>query len=91
MRRFVVLAAALPLLSGGCVAKMAYDVVTLPVKVGAKAVDMATVSEHERDQRYTRQQRKLAEQREKNERAARKRAATADKRDRARGIDDDLS
>jgi hypothetical protein len=91
MRKVLVLAAVLPLMSGGCVAKMAYDVATLPVRVGAKAVDMATVSEHERDQHYVRQQRKLAERRKEQDREARKRAAKAAKRHRDRGIDDDLS
>ena len=90
MHRVLILAAALPLLSGGCVAKAAYDVVTLPVRAGAKAVDLATVSEHERDQHYVRQQRKLAERREKEEREAHKRAARDAKRDRDRGINDDL-
>lgn len=91
MRKMLILAAALPLLSGGCVAKMAYDVVTLPVKVGAKAVDLATVSSKERDEKYAHRQRKLAEQRKKDDRAAQKRAAKAARRDRDRGIDTDLS
>lgn len=89
--RKVLMLAALPLLAGGCVAQMAYNVVTLPVRAGAKAVDLATVSSKERDERYAHQQRKLAEQRRKDEREARKRAEKAADRDRDRGVDSDLN
>lgn len=58
MRRLVVsLAAALPLLSGGCIAKTAVDIVTLPVKAGSKAVDWTTTSQDESDRNYGRKMR----------------------------------
>jgi hypothetical protein len=44
--------ATLPLLSGGCVAKTAWDVATLPVKAGSKAVDWTTTSQEEADRNY---------------------------------------
>ena len=50
--------AALPLLSGGCVAKTAWDVATLPVKVASKTVDLATTSQEEADRNYGRKMRK---------------------------------
>lgn len=68
MRRLVALA-TLPLLAtGGCVAKTAWNVATLPVKAGSAAVDMTTTSSKERDEKYVREQRKRAE-REDKERA----------------------
>jgi len=57
------------LLLGGCVAKTVWDVATLPVKAGAKAVDLATTSQSEADRNYGRKMR-LAEQREGQERKA---------------------
>ena len=57
MRRFLLLA-AVPLLSGGCVAKTAWDVATLPVKAGSKAVDWTTTSQSEADRNYGRKMRK---------------------------------
>jgi hypothetical protein len=48
------LALALP----GCVARTALDIVTLPVKVASSAVDAATVSQAEADQKRGRQIRK---------------------------------
>ena len=69
MRRWVI-AAALPLLAtGGCVAKAAWDVATLPVKAGGAVIDGVTTSPKERDEKWVRQQRKAAE-REEKERAA---------------------
>ncbi len=41
---------AAPLL-GGCVARAVADVVTEPVRIGARAVDMATTSRAEADQK----------------------------------------
>jgi hypothetical protein len=57
MRKFLPLIAALPLLAGGCLAKTAVDVVTLPVKAGAKAVDWTTTSQEESDRNYGRKMR----------------------------------
>lgn len=58
MRKFALLIAALPLLSGGCVAKTAWDVATLPVKAGGKVVDWTTTSQDESDRNYGRKMRK---------------------------------
>lgn len=76
MRRIVIALAALPLLAtGGCV-KTAWNVATLPVRATGKAVDLATTSPRERDEKYVRQQRKQAEREESErrdyERACRK-------------------
>ncbi len=48
----------LPLLAGGCVVKTAANVVTLPVKAGAKAVDWTTTSQDEADRKRGREMRK---------------------------------
>ncbi|MEZ0494751.1 hypothetical protein [Sphingomonas sp. IW22] len=59
MRIGMALAAmALPLLSGGCIAKTAWDVATLPVKATGQAVDWATTSQEEADRNYGRKMRK---------------------------------
>jgi hypothetical protein len=49
MRLLIAAALALPL--GGCVARTALDVVTLPVKVASKTVDLATTSQAEADEK----------------------------------------
>jgi hypothetical protein len=55
MNKFLVAAvAALPLLTGGCIAKTAFDVVTLPVKAGSQVVDWTTTSQAESDRNYGR-------------------------------------
>jgi uncharacterized lipoprotein YajG len=56
MRSFILLAS--PLLLGGCIAKTAYDVATLPVRVVSAGVDAVTTSQSEADQRRGRQIRK---------------------------------
>jgi hypothetical protein len=61
---------ALPLLSGGCIAKTLVDVVTLPVKVAGQGVDWATTSQSESDRNYGKKMR----QKEAAEGAAKKRA-----------------
>lgn len=53
----IIVVATLPLLSGGCVAKTALDVVTAPVKVVGKAADWATTSQDEADRNYGRKMR----------------------------------
>lgn len=90
MRKAMILAAVLPLLSGGCVARAAWDVATLPVKAGAKAVDWTTTSAKERDEKYAHQQRKAAERRAKDDRAAAKRARKNAERYGDQPIDGDL-
>lgn len=68
MNRILIAAvAALPLLTGGCIAKTAFDVVTLPVKAGAKVVDWTTTSQSESDRNYGKRMRE-AETREGRER-----------------------
>ena len=52
------IALALP----GCVAKTAWNVATAPVKVGSKAVDLATTSQSEADEKRGRDLRKREEQ-----------------------------
>lgn len=70
MRLFLLPAlAGSSLLLSGCIAKTAFDVVTLPVKAGGKAVDMATTSQSESDRNYGKKMRK-AEEREGRERRA---------------------
>lgn len=78
MNRFLIAAvAALPLLSGGCIAKTALDVVTLPVKAGAKAVDWTTTSQSESDRNYGKRMRKT-EEREGRERKEHDKACRRD-------------
>lgn len=50
-----------PLLLGGCLAKTALDVATAPVKVAGKAVDLATTSQSEADEKRGREIRKREE------------------------------
>lgn len=54
----VVLAAAL---LSGCIARTAADIVTFPVKAGSKAVDLATTSEEEKDEKFVRRMRRDCE------------------------------
>lgn len=70
MRGFslVVLAGA-SLMLPGCLAKTVVDVATLPVRAGAKAVDLATTSQSEADRNRGRELRKREEQLGKLERA----------------------
>ena len=78
MRKILIAtAAALPLLTGGCLAKTAVDVVTLPVKATGKAVDWTTTSQSEADRNYGRKMRKQ----EAREGRERKKAAEACKKD----------
>ena len=77
MRRTLILVAAtLPLLAGGCVAKTAFDVVTLPVKAVGQTADWATTSQDEADRNAGRKLRKQeareGRERKKHEKACRK-------------------
>lgn len=57
---FLALCAVVPFLSG-CIAKTAVDVATAPVKVGSKAVDLATTSQSEADEKRGREIRQREE------------------------------
>jgi hypothetical protein len=59
MRNLIVPALAVAL--GGCVAKTALDVVTLPVKIASAGVDAVTTSQSEADQKRGRAIRKHEE------------------------------
>lgn len=67
IRRPLLALLMVPILSG-CLAKTALDVVTAPVKVAGKAVDMATTSQSERDEKRGRDLRKREERYGKLER-----------------------
>jgi len=69
----------LPALLGGCLAKTALDVVTLPVKAAGAAVDAVTTSQSEADEKRGRELRKREE---REGREARKREKL--ERERAR-------
>ena len=63
LRRAALLATALaPLLLGGCLAKAAYNVATLPVRAASSAVDLATTSQSEADENRGREIRRREEQ-----------------------------
>ena len=49
--RLVLVALAAPLLLTGCIAKTAASLVTAPVRVASKGVDMATTSQSESDEK----------------------------------------
>ena len=76
MKRMFILLISLAL--GGCVtsiAKTAFDVVTLPVKIASAGVDAVTTSQSEADERRGRELRKADERRARDEREAAKKAA----------------
>ena len=81
--RFILL--AFPVLLGGCLARTAVDIVTLPVKVVGAGVDAATTSQAEADQRRGREIRE-AEEREGREARRREREA---RRERERAGEDE--
>lgn len=56
----LVMLTCLPL-TGGCVAKMAADIVTAPVRVAGKGIDMATTSQSESDEKRGRALRRQEE------------------------------
>ena len=63
MHKLLIPAAALllPMLAGGCVARTAVTVVTLPVKATSKVVDWTTTSPSEADRNAARKARKARE------------------------------
>jgi hypothetical protein len=65
----LVLLASASLLTSGCVAKTLVDVATLPVRASAKAVDLATTSQSEADEKRGRELRRREERLGKLERA----------------------
>ena len=69
--RLVVVVALLPLLSG-CLARTAIGVATAPVRIASKAVDLATTSQAEADQKRGREVRQREERLGKLERDYRK-------------------
>ena len=72
MRKLILpLILALPLLSGGCIAKTIVDVATMPIKAAGQGVDWATTSQSEADRNYGKKMRK----KEAAEGRARKQAA----------------
>ena len=73
----VPIVAMLPLLSGGCIAKTAWDVATLPVKAGSQAVDWTTTSQEESDRNYGKKMREK-EAREGKERRKREKECRKD-------------
>lgn len=82
MRKLAIVTIAFaPLLMGGCIAKTAVDVVTLPVRATGQVVDWTTTSQDEADRNYGRKMRKqeAAEGREmkRREKEARKEAKRA--------------
>jgi hypothetical protein len=72
MTRTPLLVAALALPLGGCLAKTAVDVVTLPVRAAAKSVDLLTTSQKEADEKRGRAIRQHEECLGKEDREARK-------------------
>jgi hypothetical protein len=66
----ILIAAALAFALGGCLARTALDVVTLPVKAASAGVDAVTTSQSERDEKRGRQIRKREECIGKEERRA---------------------
>jgi len=76
-------ALSLPMLTGGCITKTAFDVVTLPVRATGQVIDWTTTSQEEADRNYGRKMRKqeAAEGREmkRRDREARRAAKQAER------------
>lgn len=80
--RLIALTLAAALTLSGCIAKTALDVVTAPVKVASKGVDMATTSQSEADEKRGREMRKREERLGKLDRQWRKLDEKCDDGDR---------
>lgn len=65
----LLLLASASVLTSGCIAKTLVDVATLPVRAGAKAVDLATTSQSEADEKRGRDLRRREAELGKLERA----------------------
>ena len=61
MARALACLVLLPLTLNGCIARTAFDVVTAPVRVVGKAVDLATTSQSEADEKRGREIRRREE------------------------------
>ncbi|MFN3286973.1 MAG: hypothetical protein ACK40H_00825 [Sphingomonadaceae bacterium] len=72
--------AAVGLAAGGCVARAAWNVVTLPVEVAAETVDVLTTSQSEADEKRGRE---LREAEERRGREARREAERLEKERKA--------
>lgn len=81
----MILLLATPFLLGGCLARTAVDIVTLPVRAASAGVDALTTSQAEADQRRGRELRQ-AEEREGREARRRERDA---RHERARAAEND--
>ncbi len=78
-----------PLATGGCIAKTAWDVATLPVRAGAQVVDWSTTSQEESDRNYGRKMRKQEAAEGRAMKRAARREREAAKRARERAEDED--
>ena len=79
----ILIAAALLLALGGCLARAAVDVVTLPVHAASKTVDVLTTSQSEADRNRGRRMRK-EEARQRREQRREDREIQREQRDEAR-------
>ena len=80
MRRIApLLVLPLTMLLPGCIARTAIDVVTAPVKIASKAVDLATTSQSEADEKRGREMRRSEEDLGKLDRKRKKLAKKCDK------------
>ncbi len=71
MRKILIpLIVALPLLSGGCIAKTIVDVATLPLRAASQTADWATTSQEEADRNYGKKMRQKEAAEGKAKRAA---------------------
>ncbi len=82
MKPIIPLALLAALTLQGCLAKTAFDVATAPVKVAGKAVDLATTSQSEADEKRGREIRKREEELAKLERRYRKQRDDCEEGDR---------
>jgi hypothetical protein len=80
--RILAVAALVPLLAGGCVARTVVGVATAPIKVAGKVVDWTTTSQDEADRNYGRKMRKQeAREGKEAKEEAKRRAREASDRD----------
>ena len=80
---FLVFVPAASLMLSGCLIKTAADVVTAPVKVASKGVDLATTSQSEADEKRGREIRRREERLGKLEREYEKQLADCEDGDRS--------